>query len=68
MKVSLDIVEQDECNRSYAFTTGKKLAFGINPISQLCAGKMEGGKDTCQVRINFNSIIIKILNQFLIIL
>lgn len=50
MKITIDIIEQNECNRSYSYVTGNKLAFGINPNSQLCAGKMEGGKDTCQVR------------------
>ncbi|VVC38436.1 Serine proteases, trypsin family, serine active site,Peptidase S1, PA clan,Serine proteases, trypsin [Cinara cedri] len=48
MKVSLDLVEQNECNRSYSLTMGKKLAFGIDPNSQICAGKINGGKDTCQ--------------------
>jgi hypothetical protein len=49
MKVSLDFVEQNECNRSYSSSTSPNLEFGINPSSQICAGKMEGGKDTCQV-------------------
>lgn len=57
MKVSLDLVEQNECNRSYSFTMGKKLASGIDPNSQICAGKISGGKDTCQVyKIIFNRI------------
>lgn len=50
MKVSLSLVEQNECNRSYSSTAASKLAFGINPTSQICAGEKEGGKDTCQVR------------------
>ncbi|XP_026808260.1 venom protease-like [Rhopalosiphum maidis] len=48
MKVSLDFVEQNECNRSYSSSASPNLEFGINPSSQICAGKMEGGKDTCQ--------------------
>lgn len=50
MKVSLDLVEHNECNHSYAFNTGKNLALGISPDSHICAGQMKGGKDTCQVR------------------
>jgi len=49
MKVSLDFVEQNECNRSYSSSTNSNLKFGINPSNQICAGQMEGGKDTCQV-------------------
>lgn len=49
MKVSLDLVEQSVCNSSYSSTIGKRLESGINPDSQICAGKLEGGKDTCQV-------------------
>lgn len=61
MKVSLDLVKQNECNSSYSGSIqGKKLAFGINPKSQICAGEMEGGKDTCQVR---NLIIFIIISH-----
>lgn len=63
MKVSLDLVKQDDCNQSYSSTIGKNLAVGINPISQICAGEKEGGKDTCQVRkdISLNCIRIFII-------
>jgi len=50
MKVSLDFVEQNECNRSYSSSPSPNLKFGINPNNQICAGQLEGGKDTCQVR------------------
>lgn len=54
MKVSLDFIDQNECNDSYSLNTAShKLAIGIDPRSQICAGKMEGGKDTCQVRKYF---------------
>ncbi|XP_050433648.1 venom protease-like isoform X2 [Adelges cooleyi] len=46
MKVSMPLVDQQECNQSYADSSGKKLDFGISPESQICAG--EDGKDTCQ--------------------
>jgi len=56
MKVSLDLVEQNECNRSYSSSPSPNLKFGVNPDNQICAGQLEGGKDTCQVRkYNFNS-------------
>jgi len=56
MKVSLDLIEQNECNRSYSSSPNKNLEFGINPSNQICAGKLEGGKDTCQVQIyNLNN-------------
>lgn len=56
MKVSLDFVEENECNRSYSSSTNPNLKFGINPSNQICAGQVEGGKDTCQVRqFNLNS-------------
>ncbi|KAK6635647.1 hypothetical protein RUM44_000901 [Polyplax serrata] len=48
MKVYLDVIDQDTC--STFFTTergGNGLARGLVP-SQLCAGVLEGGKDTCQ--------------------
>ncbi|XP_022176319.1 serine protease snake-like [Myzus persicae] len=48
MKVSLDFVKQNECNRSYSSSKSPNLEFGINPNNQICAGKLEGGKDTCQ--------------------
>lgn len=58
MKVSLDFIDQNDCNRSYSLNTASsKLDFGIDPKSQICAGKMEGGKDTCQVRKYFNNIL-----------
>lgn len=56
MKVSLDFIDQNDCNRSYSLhAAGNKLTFGIDPKSQICAGKMEGGKDTCQVRKHSNN-------------
>jgi len=50
MKVSLDFVEQNDCNRSYSSSLSPNLEFGINPNNQICAGELEGGKDTCQVQ------------------
>lgn len=55
MKVSLDLVEQNECNRIYSSSPSPNLEFGINPNNQICAGQLEGGKDTCQVwKYNLN--------------
>ncbi|CAO1432212.1 unnamed protein product [Diamesa tonsa] len=43
-KVSLDIIDNNKCNR---ITPQDKLSNGIID-SQICAGVLEGGKDTCQ--------------------
>lgn len=58
MKVSFDLIEQNECNSSYFLPNSMRLASGINPNSQICAGKTEGGKDTCQVQKHLNYIIL----------
>lgn len=46
LKVALDIIDNNYCNSLY----GKmpRLRQGIID-SQVCAGYLEGGKDTCQV-------------------
>lgn len=46
MKVSLTITPQDVCVRHY-LAEPRILPKGIVD-SQMCAGEMEGGKDTCQ--------------------
>jgi len=48
MKVNLDSVEVDKCNKTYR-DLGRKLVNGIRSDQQLCAGHLPGGKDTCQV-------------------
>ncbi|CAH0731646.1 unnamed protein product, partial [Brenthis ino] len=49
MKVDLDIINSEICNRSMRYLIKRKiLQFGITE-NQLCAGDYEnGGKDTCQ--------------------
>lgn len=46
MKVALNIIDNSHCQQLYE--RSKKLRNGI-VSSQLCAGVLEGGKDTCQV-------------------
>jgi len=50
MKVQLNYISENECKKTYAADLGtRRLPDGL--ISSLfCAGIMEGGKDTCQVK------------------
>uniref|UniRef100_A0A2S2Q5K2 Serine protease snake n=1 Tax=Sipha flava TaxID=143950 RepID=A0A2S2Q5K2_9HEMI len=47
LKVDLTTIPADQCNSSYFGTFGQKLKFGILNDSQMCAGSIDGGKDTC---------------------
>jgi len=49
LKVKLSIIDNNLCNELYNSGEGTSgLKDGIVP-SMMCAGKLEGGKDTCQV-------------------
>lgn len=49
MKVQLNYISEDDCKKAYAEDLGtRRLPDGLIS-SLLCAGIMEGGKDTCQV-------------------
>lgn len=50
LKVALDIITNTQCSQMYGQT--KKLRSGI-VNSQICAGYLAGGKDTCQVILIF---------------
>ncbi|XP_066991487.2 serine protease snake [Anabrus simplex] len=47
LKVALDIINNDQCNRMYRSSVGTQaLPQGITS-SMMCAGVLRGGKDTC---------------------
>jgi hypothetical protein len=49
MKVVLSIIDNKLCNELYESDIGtRELKSGIIP-SMMCAGELDGGKDTCQV-------------------
>jgi len=50
LQVVLNVVPADQCDRSYSSSAGRNLSRGIDDDSQLCAGHLAGGKDTCGVR------------------
>lgn len=52
LKVYLDIVPGNQCNKSYFSNDDPQLKFGITADSMICAGSAEGDKDTCVVRTN----------------
>jgi len=47
-KVNLTIIGRKECVEKYKASIGPKLAKGIVDASQLCAGDLANGKDTCK--------------------
>lgn len=57
LKVTINLVSQSICNRSYGYDT--KLPSGIVNEWQICAG--ENGKDTCQVTMQYCILFIIII-------
>lgn len=49
LKVDLNIIPADQCNASYFSNNDPKLKFGIRADSMICAGSINGDKDTCAV-------------------
>lgn len=52
MKVQLNYISESDCKRGYIEEIGTRLLPQGLISSLLCAGIMEGGKDTCQVCMN----------------
>lgn len=50
IKVQLNYISEDDCKKSYAEDLGSRWMPRGLISSLICAGIMEGGKDTCQVR------------------
>ncbi|XP_053685947.1 serine protease snake-like [Sabethes cyaneus] len=46
-EVDLPLVDQNECNRLLSSPPSRRLRQGVLP-SQICAGELTGGKDTCE--------------------
>lgn len=52
MKVGLPFQKTEKCNEAFKpLSGGIKLRNGIDDASMICAGELDGNKDTCQVRI-----------------
>lgn len=48
MKVKLDLYTVAECNGTYTRPYYRKMARGVDPETQMCAGSRTEEKDTCQ--------------------
>ncbi|XP_035718534.1 serine protease snake-like [Vespa mandarinia] len=48
MKVQLDYINEESCKKRYQFDLGRRYLPNGFIQNFLCAGMMEGGKDTCQ--------------------
>lgn len=46
-QVDIPSIPNWDCNRMMAFPRTRRLKYGVLP-SQLCAGELTGGKDTCE--------------------
>lgn len=51
LKVVLNTIAVNQCNKSYSSDFGNQLPRGIIDDNMICAGVPQGGKDTCGVRI-----------------
>lgn len=49
LKITLNHVPADVCNKSYPASENDKLTSGILAESMICAGSMRDNEDTCQV-------------------
>ncbi|GLH01569.1 Serine protease snake [Gryllus bimaculatus] len=52
MKVNLDIQKVDVCIKAYSGDKkSSELNDGVKDESMICAGRLEGGQDTCKVKL-----------------
>lgn len=63
LKVSINSIPFDKCQKGY--TDIKGLENGISEQNMICAGRLEGGKDTCLVRTTI--FVINYLNSLLLV-
>ena len=49
MKASVSIFSDEDCRRFRPTGNKSQLMNGIDASSQLCAGEVDGARDTCQV-------------------
>lgn len=49
LKVELNNIPTKQCNNSYFEKNNPKLKFGIISDMMICAGSVNGGRDTCTV-------------------
>ncbi|XP_063992944.1 serine protease snake-like [Diachasmimorpha longicaudata] len=66
MKVTLDHVTSEECGKMFESEVGgRRMTEGLAP-SQICAGVMAGGHDTCQVCHTWCSLFPELMTNFFI--
>lgn len=66
LKITLNHVSEDRCNKSYSLFGTDNLKNGIRADSMICAGSIRDGEDTCQVR-RFSSKLTQRLTNVVVI-
>lgn len=65
LKVSLDVFDETKCNETFEaeIRTTSQLRRGIDS-TMMCAGILEGGRDTCQVNLMQRILINHVFPHF----